>query len=240
MAFPSFTIENKYHYQLMGNPSMTTASISQATALPLTELFHTFVLRNLFEKMSEVQKASSIAIIASQFAKRYCYSFFIPSLQQLWTDGNYPAIQPNRDIISYCLETGSMEYNRSEHATYSCKNKCTIQKMDDYIVHYFADHLVLLWKTIVEVTGIKMDLLWENAYIYIRWAYMQTIPTPNTEKMFLYLTKYADGSLFGLSKNPFATFDASSPVRKRCCLYFLLPSSQEIKCKTCPLSACNK
>jgi ferric iron reductase protein FhuF len=213
----------------------TLASLPQTKYIHINELFQIDVLQTFLAECTSALSAPSAIISASQFSKRYSYYLLAPSLKQLLTSGQFASIQRNRDYIEIDYQTGEFQLVINENTLSYNTNHCSRQQIDRYINHYFADHLVPLWTSISNLTGIKMDLLWENAYIYISWMCLNHIEAPFVKENFIYLTQKADGSLFHLPSNPFSAFTSSSPIRNKCCLYFMLPSAAGSKCKTCPL-----
>jgi ferric iron reductase protein FhuF len=213
----------------------TLTAERQKKSIHLDELFQLDQLQTLLHEFTTVLQAPSAIISASQFSKRYSYFLLAPSLRQLLTSGRIANIQKYLDNIELDYDTGRFQLNLKENEYEYDVNYCTKQQIDQYIQYYFAGHLVPLWSSLSKLTGIKMQLLWENTYIYITWMCLHQIESPFAKQNFIYLTQDADGSLFGLSKNPFLSFTTSSPVRKKCCFYFMLPKAQGDKCRRCPL-----
>lgn len=216
----------------------TLASLPLTKTIQLDKLFQIDVLQNFLLECTAALHAPSNVVTASQFSKRYSSYLVASSLNQLFTSGQFASIQTNRDHIEINYRTGDLQLIIHENTLQYYPSHCSIQQIDQYIKHYFAGHLTLLWSAISQITGIKMNVLWENTFIYVAWMCLNSIKAPNTFDNFVYLTQEADGSLFGLSENPFRAFSART-VRKKCCLYFMLPSASGEKCKNCPLD-CKK
>ncbi|WP_028775724.1 hypothetical protein [Shimazuella kribbensis] len=220
---------------------VTLAPERQTKSIHLYELFQMNGLQTLLQEFTTVLQAPSAIISASQFSKRYSYFLLAPSLRQLLMSGRFANIQQHLDYIELDYKTGTFQLCLHENADEYDVNYCTKQQIDQYIQHYFAGHLAPLWLYISKLTGIKMELLWENTYIYIAWMCLHQIESPQAKQNFIYLTQEADGNLFGLPQNPFLSFTASSPIRRNCCLYFMLPNAEgnKYKCKKCPLDCGN-
>ncbi|MCH5584279.1 hypothetical protein MK805_04760 [Shimazuella sp. AN120528] len=216
----------------------TLASLQQTKAIHLNKLWKLDVLQTFLTEITSILKVPSSLVAASQFSKRYSSYLFSLSLNQLLTSGKFPLIQRDRDFIEFNYQTGELELIIQESTVKYQAKHCSKIQMDRYIQHYFAEHLVPLWSSISQLTGIKMDLLWENTFIYIAWTCLNKTKTPDSYDNFIYLTREADGSLFHLSENPFTAFHAGA-VRNKCCLYFMMPGASGVKCKNCPLD-CKK
>jgi ferric iron reductase protein FhuF len=216
----------------------TLASLPLTKTIHLDKLFQIDVLHTFLTECSTALHAPSHVVAASQFSKRYSSYLVSLSLNQLFTSGQFASIQTNRDYLEIDFHRGDFQLVIHENEKEYHPNPCSKQQIDRYITHYFANHLTPLWTSISQITGIKPSVLWENTFIYIAWTCLNSIEAPNTFDNFIYLTKEADGGLFGLSENPFTAFSAGM-VRKKCCLYFMLPSASGDKCKNCPL-ACSK
>jgi ferric iron reductase protein FhuF len=214
------------------------ASLPPTKTIHLDKLFQIDVLETFLTEWTTILGAPSTVVTASQFSKRYSSYLFASSLNQLLTSGQFASIQSDRDHIELNYHTGDFQLHINENALQYRSNYCSRQQIDQYIEHYIAGHLLPLWTSISKLTGIKMELLWENSFIYIAWMCLNAIKAPHAIENFIYLTQEADGGLFHLLKNPFSAFTANS-VRKKCCLYFMLAAASGDKCKNCPL-VCEK
>lgn len=214
------------------------ASIQLTKKIPLEKLFQRDQLQTFLAECSSLIGAPSMIVAASQFSKRYSSYLFSSSLFTLFTSGKFPALQMDQDYIEFDDQNGDFQVMIHDNAMEVGSNPCTKPEIDRYIQHYFAGHLTPLWTSISLLTGMKMDLLWENTYIYVAWTCLNRLKTPDAFANFMYLTQEADGSLFGLSKNPFTTFSPNT-TRKKCCFYFMLPNASGLKCKNCPID-CKK
>src|SRR5690606_2068055 len=106
--------------------------------------------------------APSNVVAASQFSKRYSSYLVSSSLHQLFTSGRFASIQTNRDHLEINFHTGDFQLIIHENTFQYYSSHCSKQQIDQYIKHYFADHLTPLWTAISQITGIKMNILWEN------------------------------------------------------------------------------
>jgi ferric iron reductase protein FhuF len=213
------------------------ASLSQIQTISLHQLFFPTVMQSLLTGFLHSLKAPSQVVIASQFSKRYSSSLLLPSLKQLLTTGNVAKLDLESDLLVANSAIGDFHLQIAAHQNNYQIASCNKEQIDLFIQHYFANHLVPLWELLAKLTGIKTAVLWENTYVYIAWACLQQVGTPQAKEHFLYLTKEAPGSLFGLDANPFVVFSAVRQVERRrhCCLYKLLPSANGEKCSNCPL-----
>lgn len=113
----------------------------------------------------------------------------------------------------------------------------------------FAGVMQPLWQTFHEVSGVPLNMLWENVAVRVYSLYerrMAELDDPQARERrdedFNFLLS-ADASLFGAPWNPLARFyypamqtdnGGSQRFRRTCCLYFQATCPAEY-CQSCPL-----
>jgi len=112
----------------------------------------------------------------------------------------------------------------------------------------FSDNLSRLWQTFHNVSGVQLDILWENTAVRIYSLYERrlakiasTAIQKNIKDDFDYLLNNADPSLFDHHTNPLQQFNLDKKTgkngqiryRETCCYYYATPSCEY--CSNCPL-----
>jgi ferric iron reductase protein FhuF len=213
---------------------------NQITLL-INDLFQPDFLHKLMEVLAEKMGITSPLVIASQFAKRYSYQIVVPRLRAFSIKGQFIPITP-ADTLQIEVKNGHFQLLIQECNHLQKENMEIIREEQRELLlqHLFALHLTTIWKTLSKVTGVQLDLLWENTFVYISWLYKNLLAEQTqAEEDFRYITQIATGRWFNLKHNPFQHFLESNRLRKKCCLAFALPNAVE-HCGNCPLVCLEK
>jgi ferric iron reductase protein FhuF len=213
---------------------------NQITLL-INDLFQPDFLHKLMKLIAKQIGITSTVVIASQFAKQYSYHMVIPRLRAFSTKGQFIPITP-ADNLQIEVKNGHFQLFIQECTHLQKENMEMIreEQRDLLLQHLFALHLTMLWKTLSKVTGVQLDILWENTFIYISGLYKNLLAEQTqAEADFRYINQIATGRWFDLKANPFQHFLDSNFLRKKCCLYFALPSATGC-CGNCPLDCPEK
>jgi ferric iron reductase protein FhuF len=207
--------------------------------------------KDFLAKLSTLFRSPSLSVTASQFAKKYTYHVVLPALFAMsrWNKGLQSHIE------NYLLEAPLSTKQWSprirlidETVIYPIDDR--LGWRDQVIQQIFAKNITILWKVLHEISGIPMNVLWENTAIYIFWLYeeklkkVDPIIRKRAEDDFQYLLE-ADAKLFATEENPLCKYykpklychEKGELLRRRqtCCLHYQLQKNGRY-CKTCPKS----
>lgn len=199
--------------------------------------------------------APSLAVAASQFAKRYAALLVVPALYTM-------------SIYDKALDVSLKHVQLYNNEQQSWKPSLILQtsnitpvfgntaeeRRDWYfcsISQLFLLHLAPLWRSLALASSVSPIILWENTAVRIYSLFERKIAKlelPNCKKEqaqadYAALLALSDGANFGESYNPVARFrtslrqrnDDSGATRMRhtCCFYYLTTGSPKY-CDICP------
>lgn len=211
------------------------------------------------QQLRQLTGSPTLAIAASQFAKRYAALFVVPylyalsifdkaldaSLRQVWlNDSGQAAWKPKVMLQSCAAASAPPNASEEERAAW----------YDHSLYQLFALHLAPLWKSLAEASSLPPIILWENTAVRIYSLFEKKIAKlelPDCKKKqaqadFSAMLALENGRCFAEAYNPVARFYTTSRqasgdeqtlrVRRTCCLYYLT-LQQPGYCEACPRAA---
>ncbi|GKU80055.1 hypothetical protein L3i20_v244520 [Paenibacillus sp. L3-i20] len=143
------------------------------------------------------------------------------------------------------------ELHLSEYAVTEPKAGARQKWREDVVRSIFADHLTKVFRSLSQVGGVPMAILWENAFVRIIRVYEEESDREEDlaakvliHEDFDYIVRIAEAGMFGERRNPLTQFvsmmnntticDTTNKLRKTCCLYYEISSEY---CLACPKPA---
>ena len=184
-------------------------------------------LKNLTEEI----KSPSLLVTASQFSKRYSHSLLIRTLFEMTV---------NKRKIETSLENIFIEPTNDQYLLkVQFKNLTDINRIydadsllrDAILVDLFKNNITKVWNVLSKLSGLPLQILWENTAIYFFWLYEKHLIDEGIEQKrinedFSYILSSSE-EIFGTSNHPFLPFystknDGEVRRRKTCCLRYKL------------------
>jgi ferric iron reductase protein FhuF len=188
--------------------------------------------------------SKQMPVTASLFFKRYAFCSLTSSLYAM-THLNKSFDMNIKNVYLIDHNSGSMWL-----PSFTLKDASAITSDEprekwrsDVLKTLFKDNLTIMVKHVANTAGISKAILWENAWIYLKWVYETWLSEDHPIEIkqriqddYTFI-KNAASFHFGLSKNPFQNFlppagSQPSTIRKTCCLYY--KTDYGTCCSTCP------
>ena len=235
---------------LQRNFRLRALAEADARSVPAEYIFDIKHCDEFLHYMMPVTGAPNVAIAASLFAKRLA---FLATGNVLYTMSVFDkglTLSLSRSRLEYAhdnglwtsslpADTGVTSYLPGE------RDACR----EEIVSALFRGFLSPLWQSLAEVSGLPVQILWENTAVRVFSLYqgrMNRLNETQEERRdadFKWLIGQAPPSLFGLSWNPLQRFRrpvqqnaAGNDVRFRrtCCFYYKATHPAEY-CLNCPL-----
>lgn len=221
---------------------------SPAFSVSGPEMLDKKICREVLDDIGPLLGSRSRKIIASLLSKRIAFLTTAAAL--------YPMSAYNRGLdlsLENCVIDYSHDTKRWQSAMYLNSLAPTVSPSDarhiwrkDICQKLFSDNLARLWQSLHEASSVTLSILWENTAVRVYSLYERRLRERLVTEQcvlddFNYLTKEAEGCLFGEKDNPIERFyfdktpagQKEIRFRRTCCYYYLTP--QKKYCSTCPL-----
>lgn len=214
------------------------------------DLLNTDNCRKVLDELGPLLGAPSRKITASLLGKRISFLTTAACLYPMSAFDLGIDVSLENTVIDYSHNTkqwvSQMRLHDLKITSPSCENRGTWrQKLCKQL---FCDNLSRLWQTFNEVSGIQLDILWENTAVRVYSLYERRLAKitsasiqKNVRDDFYYLLNQAEPSLFRHTTNPLQQFNfdktpsekGQTRYRDTCCYYYATPPCEY--CSNCPL-----
>ena len=204
------------------------------------------------DKLTVLYETSSKRAVASQFAKRYSFLAIAPSLYLMTMfDRGMDFSASNVHVESSMKDDIWLPHARlyDWQATRPADG-LRGEWRNEMIRLVFADNVAKVWSSLAEAARMPVNILWENAAVYVFWLYEKRIGAEANERQRaqiqddLQFLLEAPAELFGQPDNPIARYNGVKcnvperedlvRMRQTCCYYYQV-SSENQYCSTCPI-----
>lgn len=196
--------------------------------------------RSILELAKRVLNCSKPKVAASQFTKWYCRAHCIHYLHSL-SMKDLPVPAALEDIQLLFPGEPPFAINGKVVPTPIPLSASRNEMRDVAVQSLFAGNFNIVFNALIRLTGIRRDILWDNAAVYIHHFYRTWIEEASDEERkrivkedYEYITETAEAVLFGSQYNVNPLFGSCAPFRNTCCLRVQIPGAN--KCKGCPLT----
>jgi ferric iron reductase protein FhuF len=206
------------------------------------------------DRLTVLLQSPSRMITASQFFKRYAFLTTVPLLYAMTVYNKVLDLSAEN-----CFLESSPGHSWLEHVSLVDIDAAMPEASerhvwrDTVILAHFAGNLGKLIAVMSRVANVPKPILWENVAVRVFSLYEKRIGVTGQQQEqsrrradFQYLIHQAPGTLFGEKQNPLSRFygkptfssvsdvsDTPMRVRKTCCFYYEVSSSEEY-CSNCP------
>ncbi|MFP3390703.1 ferric iron reductase [Brevibacillus sp. SIMBA_040] len=228
---------------------MTMGEVSQQSieVQTLSELMNEEKCRAYVEWLMEHIGSGSVRVASSMLVKRVANLLVAPVLSAATYYNNGIGIRPEHCHLFHLAAPSAdsaFPYMVLSDARVTVPEESSRESWRAGIVkELFADCLTPFLKTVAAVGSVSKETLWENVMVRIApvYSYDEEQDEATCQRMrddFSFLAMNAPGELFGMSKNPLASFaekgqDGCFTGRSRrltCCLYYQMAPEYCLKC----------
>ncbi|WP_274363027.1 IucA/IucC family C-terminal-domain containing protein [Paenibacillus thermotolerans] len=229
----------------MPNNNQAAALQGSAESIPLAVDAAAFLTdegaRSILEVAERALNCGKPKVTASQFTKWYCRTHCISFLHSLSVE-DMPVRAALEDIELLFPGDPPFAINEKGAAPLPSRASASRNEMRDAALHsLFAGNFSLVFNALIRLTGIRSDILWDNAAVYIHHFYRTWMEEASDDgrmriikEDYDYITQTAEAALFGDEYTVNPLFGSCAPFRNTCCLRVQIPGAN--KCKGCPLT----
>lgn len=191
--------------------------------------------------------SASLSVASSMLVKRVAYLLVAPLLGAMTYYNQGIGVRPEH---CHLFHPGATPSGTAFPFMTLSRIKVTAPEANDreawragIVKQVFADGLTPLMKNLAATCSVSMATLWENVMVRIApvFSYDEGREEKVRQRMqddFLFIAMNAPGELFGMRKNPFASFTeqreggriAGRSKRLTCCLYYQMAPEYCLKC----------
>jgi ferric iron reductase protein FhuF len=216
-----------------------------------SDLLDVEMCSDYLDRLTVLLQSPSRMITASQFFKRYAFLTTVPLL--------YAMTVYNKGLdlsVENCFLESSPSQSWLEHVSLADIDATMPEASERHdwrnrvVLALFAGNVGKLIAVMSKVANVPKSILWENVAVRVFSLYEKRIGVTGEQQEqsfgeadFQYLIHQAPGALFGEKQNPLSRFyckpacssdsNTTMRVRKTCCFYYEVSSSEEY-CSNCP------